>query len=80
MGEWEDSGIPKFTMDGHTISNLRMEQAYKGNYHLLAVIDGKERKYVIGKNKEEFAMIEKTGIANLTPEQLQAMTEKYFFS
>ena len=57
-----------------------MEQAYKGNYHLLAEIDGKERKFVISKNKEEFALIEKTGIANLTPKLLQAMIEKYFFS
>jgi serine/threonine-protein kinase HipA len=47
---------------------------------LLAEIDGKERKYVIGKNKEEFSLIEKTGIANLTPKLLQAMIEKYFFS
>jgi serine/threonine-protein kinase HipA len=67
-------------MNGHSVSNIRMEQAYKGNYHLLAEIDGKERKFVISKNKEEFALIEKTGIANLTPKLLQAMIEKYFFS
>ena len=66
-------------MDGHSVSSIRMEQAYKGNYHLFADIDGKERKFVIGKNKEEFALIEKTGISNLTPDQLQAMVEKYFF-
>ena len=57
-----------------------MEQAYKGNYHLFADIDGKERKFVISKNKEEFALIEKTGVANLTSEQLLAMVEKHFFS
>ncbi len=80
-GEWqEDAAMPELTINGHSVSNIRMEQAYKGNYHLLAEIDGKERKFVIGKNKDEFALIEKTGIANLTPEQLQAMTEKYFFS
>ena len=78
--EWEESDIPEFTMNGHTISNLRIEQAYKGNYHLLAVIDGKERKFVIGKNKEEFSLIEKTGVANLSADQLRAMAEKYFFS
>ena len=79
-GEWDESELPEFSMNGHSVSNIRMEQAYKGNYHLLAEIDGKERKFVIGKNKEEFALIEKTGIANLTPDQLQAMVEKYFFS
>ena len=79
-GEWqEDAAMPELTINGHLVSNIRMEQAYKGNYHLLAEIDGKECKFVIGKNKEEFALIEKTGIANLTLEQLQAMIEKYFF-
>ena len=79
-GEWDKPELPEFSMNGHSVSNIRMEQAYKGNYHLLAEIDGKERKFVIGKNKEDFALIEKTGIANLTPDQLQAMVEKYFFS
>lgn len=58
--------------------NIRVEQAYKGNFHLLAEIDGKERKFVIGKNKEEYAMIESTGIAHLSPDQLRTMVEKYF--
>ena len=79
-GEWEESEMPVFTMNGHTISKLRMEQAYNGNYHLLADTDGKERKFVIGKNKEEFSLIENTGIANLSADQLKAMVEKYFFS
>ena len=63
---------------GHSIRNLRIEQAYKANYHLLAEIDGRERKFVIGKNKEEFALIEKTGIANLTAEQLMEMAKHFF--
>ena len=80
-GEWqEDVTMPEQTINGHSVANIRMEQAYKGNYHLLAEIDGKDRKFVIGKNKEEFALIEKTGIANLSADQLRAMVEKYFFS
>jgi hypothetical protein len=31
-------------------------------------------------NKEEFALIEKMGVANLTPEQLQAMIDNSFYS
>ena len=62
---------------GHIIRNQRIEQAFKGNFHLLAEIDGMERKFVISKNKEEFAQIETIGIANLTTEQLRAMVEKY---
>ena len=78
-GEWqEEVNAPELTINGHIVSNIRIEQAYKGNFHLIATVDGQERKYVIGKNKEEYAMIEKTGIANLPAEQLQVMVERYF--
>lgn len=70
----------EFAINGHIIKNIRMEQAYKGNFHLFAEIDGQERKFVIGKNKEEFSLIESTGIANLSSEQLKDMVEKYFAS
>ncbi|MBO4719376.1 MAG: type II toxin-antitoxin system HipA family toxin [Prevotella sp.] len=76
----EETDIPTFTINGCSVSDIRIEQAYKGNYHLLAEIDGKERKFVIGKNKEEFSLIENTGIANLSADQLKVMVEKYFFS
>lgn len=68
----------EFVINGHTVKNIRMEQAYKGNFHLLAEIDGQERKFVIGKNKEEFSLIESVGIANLSSDQLKEMMEKYF--
>ncbi|MBR6030533.1 MAG: type II toxin-antitoxin system HipA family toxin [Bacteroidaceae bacterium] len=77
-GEWNEAEASESTINGHSVSNIRVEQAYKGNFHLLAEIDGKERKFVIGKNKEEYALIEKTGIANLTADQLLAMAEKHF--
>ena len=78
-GEWKESDqAPDFTINGHSVSNIRVEQTYKGLYHLLAVIDGEERKFVIGKNKQSFSLIEKTGIANLTAEQLKSMTETHF--
>ena len=67
----------EFVINGHTVKNIRMEQAYKGNFHLLAEIDGQERKFVIGKNKEEFSLIESIGIANLSSDQLKGMMEKY---
>lgn len=78
-GEWdEEVGTKEMTINGHSASNIRVEQAYKGNFHLLASIDGKERKFVISKNKDAFTLIEKTGIANLTDGQLRLMVEKYF--
>ena len=78
-GEWEENATTlEQIINGHTVSNIRIEQAYKGNFHLFTTIDGKEHKFVIGKNKEEYALIENTGIANLTDEQLNSMVEKYF--
>lgn len=78
-GELEEvTNTSEITINGHIVKNIRMEQAFKGNFHLLAEIDGHERKFVIGKNKEEFSLIESMGIANLPPEQLKDMVEKYF--
>lgn len=78
-GEWEyETADVAIDINGHTVSNMHVEQTYKGNYHLLANIDGAERKFVISKNKEEFASIEKNGLANLTTDQLKAMVAKYF--
>ena len=57
--------------------NVRIEQTYKGNYHLLANIDGIEKKFVISKNKEEFTFIEQIGLANLTSEHLKTMVTKF---
>lgn len=65
-------------INGHSISNMRVEQTYKGNYHLLANIDGSERKFVISKKKGEFAQIEQIGLSNLTAEHLKMMVEKCF--
>lgn len=78
-GELEEvTNTSEITINGHIVKNIRMEQAFKGNFHLLAEIDGHERKFIIGKNKEEFSLIESMGIANLPPEQLKDMVEKYF--
>ena len=78
-GEWGETPVPsEQIINGHTVSNIRIEQAYKGNFHLLATIDGQERKFVIRNNKEEYALIENTGIANLTEEQLKSVVENLF--
>lgn len=66
-----------FEIDGKIISGVRIEQTYKGNFHLYADIDGKLRKYVIGKNKPEYEMIQSTGIANITEDVLRGIVMKY---
>ena len=74
----EETATPDFIIGNHVISNIRLEQAYKGNFHLIATVDGKQRKFVIGKNKEEYALIAETGIANITIDQLKSLAAKYF--
>lgn len=74
----DDIKSAEIEINGHTIANMRIDQAYKGNYHLYANIDGNERKFVVGKNKEEYPLIEKTGLTNISDELLKSMVEKYF--
>ena len=57
--------------------NVRIEQTYKGNYHLYATINDKERKFVISKKREEYALLEKQGIANLDADVLKGLIEKF---
>ena len=65
--------------EGRKIENARLEQQYKGNYHLLATIDGKERKYVIRKKTAEHDEISRTGIANLPEGYLKELVSKFLF-
>ena len=68
-----------FEIDGHRIENARIEQQFKGNYHLLAAIDGKESKYVIRKKTDEHEEISRMGIANLHDEYLKELVSKFLF-
>ena len=78
-GEWEEEKQPSvLKINAHIVRNIHLEETYKGNYHLYADIDGNERKFVISRNKDEFSLIKKTSLSNITKEQLQAMVCKYF--
>ena len=63
---------------GRIIENARIEQQFKGNYHLLATIDGKERKYVIRKKTAEHEEISRTGISNLSANYLKELVLRCF--
>ena len=78
-GEWESQpSLSAIVINGHIVKNVRIEETYKGNYHLYADIDDVERKFVIGRNKEEFSYIKQTGVANISNGELTKMAEKYF--
>ncbi len=68
-----------FEVDGHRIENARIEQQYKGNFHLFATIDGKERKYVIRKKTAEHEEISRMGIANMPDGYLKELVSKFLF-
>ena len=38
--------------DVKSFRSVRVEQVYKGNFHLLCEVEGRERKYVIARGKE----------------------------
>ena len=64
--------------NGRNIDNIRIEQQFKGNYHLTATVDGIERNYVIRKKTAEHDEISRTGISNLTEKQLRELVAKFF--
>lgn len=66
-----------FTIDNKRYEHVRVEQAYKGNFHLLCSVDGHERKFVISKSKAEYGMIEQIGINHLTEEQLILLVKTF---
>ncbi|MBR0077414.1 MAG: type II toxin-antitoxin system HipA family toxin [Bacteroidales bacterium] len=65
---------------GHTIENVRIEMQYKGNYHLLASIDGMAVKHVIRKGTPEHDEITKTGLSNLTENRVKELVEQFLLS
>ena len=69
--------LSEFDINDQHISNIHIQQAYKGNYHIFATINGKSRKFVIGKNKEKHAIIERIGITKLTEEEIKEIMERY---
>ena len=62
---------------GRRLENIHIEQQYKGNYHLLATIDGKALKYIIRKGTPEHDAMTKNGLANITDDVLKDLAERF---
>ena len=80
LADWELSEQRKdisFSIDDTLFENVRIERTYKGNYHLLCEVNGKERKFVITNKKDEYALVDEVGVDNLTKEQLVLLTKKF---
>ena len=68
---------PYTDANGCHVENLRIEQQYKGNYHLLATIDGKELKAVIRTKTAEHDEISRHGVPNLADEYFKRLVDKF---
>ena len=62
---------------GHTVIDFHIELQYKGNYLLLATIDGRNMKYIIRKGTQEYDDIAKAGLASMTEEQKKELVSLY---
>ena len=73
-GLWEGGiEVSNLIVDNHSVTGFHLEQQFKGNYLLLATIDGKELKYIIRKGTPEYDLLTKTGLANVTEEMRQEL-------
>ena len=80
-GVWGDEEqLTDFTINGHRVTDFHLEQQLKGNYLLLATIDGKGLKYIIRKGTQEHDDIAKTGLANMTDGKKKELVSLYFLS
>ena len=75
--EDKDNSSASYEIDGKSCTEVRIEQAYKGNFHLYTSIDGRECKFIIGKNKSEYALIQELGVSNLPESMLRDLVAKY---
>ena len=64
-------------VDGHDVSDFRIEQQYKGNYLLQATIGGKELRYIIRKKTPEHDLLAKTGLANVTEQMKREYVSRF---
>ena len=64
-------------VEGHTITDFHIELQYKGNFLLLATIDGRNMKYIIRKGTQEYDAIAMTGLASMTEEKKKELISLY---
>ena len=62
---------------GSRFENAHLETAYKGNYHLVATVGGKELKYIIRKGTPEHDALTRTGLSNLTEAMLKELAMQF---
>lgn len=80
-GIWnEEDEVSILTVNGNQVTNFHLEQQFKGNYLLLASIDGTELKYIIRKGTPAHDLLTKTGLANITEELKKELVARFVLS
>ena len=79
MSSWKPKQFSE-TIKGHSVSNVRFEMSANGNVHLMAVIDGFERKYVVAPKRAEFMEIMDNGFNTMPDAQKMEFVERLMFS
>lgn len=62
---------------GQSIDSAHIEAVAKGNYHLLATIDGREYKYIIRKGTPEHEEIAAQGLSNMTEAEMKNLVDRF---
>ena len=80
LREWgfSDGGVQRedwILKNGQRATNVYLEQAYKGNIHLHATIDGTLRRWIFRPEMQEYALIAKQGLGNLNENTLRHLLE-----
>ncbi len=81
LEEWglkpSSSSTVSFDVNGHTVEDVYIEEAYRGNYHLWATIDDKSQRFVIRKKTEDYTKINELGLSNVSEDLLRELVMKY---
>lgn len=68
------------TKNGKHISDARFERSMKGNIHLVAKVNGFERKYVFTPKRAEYSKILESGFNDMTQEEFKKYIETFLIS
>lgn len=75
MSSWEANQFSQI-IKGHSVSNVRFEMSANGDIHLMAVIDGFERKHFIAPKRAEFMEIMENGFNTMPDAQKMEFVER----
>ncbi len=80
LSEWGMEGritpLSWTTDTGLHISNVYLEQAYKGNIHLHATVNATKRRWIIRRTLPEYSSITAMGIRNVSADLLKQLVEQ----